>query len=161
MRIINSIPKERIDEVLTFNKYFTHLMGEEYFNSYIVSNTDFDISFALLNENDEIVGVYLLNKSKIDNYVTDSTKFNGLKGAEGVLLCIQEDYRNHGWGNKLKDAPKVKLEKPTPTKSVAPPIKVNIPKLKEKEKPRDKEREREKEIRRQKEKERNKIKMTM
>jgi hypothetical protein len=106
MRIINSIPKERIDEVLTFNKYFTHLMSEEYFNSYIVSNTDFDISFALLNENDEIVGVYLLNKSKIDNYVTDSTKFNGLKGVEGVLLCIQEDYRNHGWGNKLKDAPK-------------------------------------------------------
>ncbi len=106
MELKVGINKERIPEVLKWGKHFVNLMAEWYFTKYIKANTDFDLSIFLHDDNDKIVGAYLLGKNQIDNYIEDPSDFKGLKGIEGVLLYIDEEYRGLGWGSKMKDYPK-------------------------------------------------------
>ena len=68
--------------------------------------SDFEISFMLLDEKENIVGAYTLLKNEIYEEYPNTEKYEGLDGVEGILLFVEEAYRGKGWGNKLKDMPK-------------------------------------------------------
>jgi hypothetical protein len=110
MKIINGITNNQIPLVLNWWSHFSHLMNETDFISYIEYNTNFDKSLLLLDDNDNVVGGYLLGDNQIHRYVSDNSDFIGLQGIEGVLLFIEKDFRGLGWGNKLKDHPKKLME---------------------------------------------------
>ena len=103
MKIVKGIPQEKILDVLEWYIHFNDLMDEEMFKSYIVINTDFNISLMLLDDNEKIVGAYLLGNNQIKGFVKNTSKFDELVGIEGVLLFIEEEYKKLGWGTKLKD----------------------------------------------------------
>jgi hypothetical protein len=52
------------------------------------------------------MGLYLLGDSQLDSLVVNDT-YSNLKGVEGVVLAVSEEIRVQGWGNKLKDYPKM------------------------------------------------------
>jgi hypothetical protein len=102
MEIKQGIPKERINEVLKWSyEFFNKLMNGNEFKWYLKDVTNWDKSILLLNENNEIKGVYLFG----DNQLLHE-RFENLKGIEGVLLAIDKDIRGQGWGDKLKEYPK-------------------------------------------------------
>lgn len=102
MEIKQGIPKEKINEVLKWShQFFNKLMNGNEFKWYLKEVTNWNKSILLLNEDNEIKGVYLFG----DNQLLHE-KFKDLKGIEGVLLAIDADIRNQGWGDKLKDYPK-------------------------------------------------------
>ena len=65
------------------------------------TETNWNNSVRLLDENDNLVGAYLFGDTQLN-----SDEFNGLVGVEGVLLAVDKSIRGQGWGNKLKDYPK-------------------------------------------------------
>jgi hypothetical protein len=106
MQIKKGIPKELIDYVLEFSyPYFNHLMGKYSYEEYLKSVTNWDISAMLVNDNNKILGVYLLGNLQITDMV-EAPKYDNLVGVEGVLLVIDSSLRGLGYGNKLKNYPK-------------------------------------------------------
>ena len=106
MQIKKGIPKELIDYVLEFSyPYFNHLMGKYSYEEYLKSVTNWDISAMLVNDDNKILGVYLLGNLQITDMV-ETPKYENLVGVEGVLLVIESSLRGLGYGNKLKDYPK-------------------------------------------------------
>lgn len=102
MEIKQGIPKERFNEVLKWSyQFFNKLMNGNEFKWYLKEVTNWDESILLLNEDNQIKGVYLFG----DNQLLHE-RFKDLKGIEGVLLAIDDDIRGQGWGDKLKDYPK-------------------------------------------------------
>ena len=102
MEIKQGIPKEKINEVLKWShQFFNKLMNGNEFKWYLTEVTNWDKSILLLNKDNEIKGAYLFG----DNQLLHE-RFKDLKGIEGVLLAIDSDIRNQGWGDKLKDYPK-------------------------------------------------------
>ena len=100
------IPENKQKDIINWaHPYFKHVINKEYFVDILNHETNWDISIMLLNELDEVKGVYLLGNKQIDSIV----KINDyllLKGVEGVLLVVDESIRGKGCGNKLKDYPK-------------------------------------------------------
>jgi hypothetical protein len=82
-------------------------MGEPDFMNYVkfYANVNWGLSVLLLDEKDEIKGVYILGNNQITCMI-DSKKYKKLKGVEGILLCVDESLRGQGFGNTLKDYPK-------------------------------------------------------
>ena len=106
MNIRNGIPKEMRMEAITWAfEYFKHLTPKDYFFGIIQQQTTWDISVILLDDEDKIMGLYLLGNSQLDS-LTLNEKYVKLKGIEGVLLVVDEEIRGQGWGDKLKDYPK-------------------------------------------------------
>jgi hypothetical protein len=106
MNIRNGIPKEMRMEAITWAfEYFKHLTPKDYFFGIIQQQTNWDISVILLDDEDKIMGLYLLGNSQLDS-LTLIEKYVKLKGIEGVLLVVNEEIRGQGWGDKLKDYPK-------------------------------------------------------
>lgn len=106
MQIKKGIPEELRDNVLEFSyPYFNHLMSKYSYEAYLKSVTNWDISAMLVNDDEKMLGVYLLGNHQITDYVTAS-KYDDLVGVEGVLLVIDSSIRGLGYGNKLKDYPK-------------------------------------------------------
>lgn len=108
MEIKVGIPKNRIDEVIEYShQFFNEVMGKASFRYYIenLANVNWNISVLLLNDNDDILGVYILGNHQIKTLVNDK-RFKDLLGIEGVLLCVDKSIRGKGWGSKLKDYPK-------------------------------------------------------
>jgi len=105
MRIVVGLEEKYTDKIVNWSAQFKGLYDKSYF-SFLVYFADSDISCMLLNDQDEIVGVYLLDSCEESNSFFGKEKYNGLIGAEGMLLFIEEEYRGKGWGNKLKDMPK-------------------------------------------------------
>lgn len=106
MYIRHGIPKEmRIEAITWAFEYFKYVTPKDYFFAILKQETNWDISAILLNEEDKIMGLYLLGDKQLDS-LTLNEKFIKLKGVEGVLLAVSEDIRGEGWGNKLKDYPK-------------------------------------------------------
>lgn len=99
-----SIIKEKQDEAILFGyQFFSHLMNLDNFNKYLKSVTDWDKSFYIVDENDIIVGVYLIGNYKLP---IQHEKYDDLVGVEGLLLAVDEDIRGLGFGERLKDMPK-------------------------------------------------------
>jgi hypothetical protein len=106
MQIKKGIPKELIDYVLEFSyPYFNHLMGKYSYEEYLKSVTNWDISAMLVNDDNKILGVYLLGNLQITDMV-EAPKYDNLVGVEGVLLVIDSSLIGLGYGNKLKNYPK-------------------------------------------------------
>ena len=106
MYIRQGIPKEMRMEAITWAfEYFKYVTSKEYFFAILQQETNWDISAILLNDEDKIMGLYLLGNSQLDSLI-ENEKYVELKGVEGVLLAVSEEIRGQGWGNKLKDFPK-------------------------------------------------------
>lgn len=108
MEIIQGIQQNRKEEILKYTyKFFSHVMGEYDFIHYIKFSAavDWDESILLIDLENKIMGVYLLGKHQINSMIT-ANDYIGLKGVEGVLLCVDETLRGQGYGNQLKDYPK-------------------------------------------------------
>jgi GNAT superfamily N-acetyltransferase len=106
MKIVRGIPNKYISEILDWSIHFNHIMDESSFRNYVNFMSDFEISFMLIDEKENIVGVYTLLKNEIYEEFPNTEKYEGLDGVEGILLFVEEAYRGKGWGNKLKDMPK-------------------------------------------------------
>lgn len=106
LRIQVGIPEERQEEVIDWTyPYFQHVTGGEYFYAILRQETNWENSLLLLNEKDEIKGVYLLGDQPVESLVK-TEEYKGLKGVEGVVLAVDSELRGKGWGTKLKDYPK-------------------------------------------------------
>ncbi len=102
--IKTSIPKEKQYEAILFGyQFFNHTMLFNIFNNYLKAETDWEKSFYLVDEEDIIVGVYLIGDH---NLLIKNNKYDTLVGVEGLLLAVDEDIRGFGFGNRLKDMPK-------------------------------------------------------
>jgi GNAT superfamily N-acetyltransferase len=106
MKIVRGIPNKYISKILDWSIHFNHIMDESSFRTYVNFMSDFEISFMLLDEKENIVGAYTLLKNEIYEEYPNTEKYEGLDGVEGILLFVEEAYRGKGWGNKLKDMPK-------------------------------------------------------
>ena len=106
MKIVRGIPNKYISKILDWSIHFNHIMDESSFRTYVNFMSDFEISFMLLDEKENIVGAYTLLKNEIYEEYPNTEKDEGLEGVEGSLLFVEEAYRGKGWGNKLKDMPK-------------------------------------------------------
>ena len=106
MKIVIGIPNKYISEILDWSIHFNHIMDESSFRNYVNFMSEFEISFMLIDEKENIVGVYTLLKNEIYEEFPNTEKYEGLDGVEGILLFVEEAYRGKGWGNKLKDMPK-------------------------------------------------------
>jgi hypothetical protein len=105
MKIIQGVPQNRITEVLDYShQFFEHVMGEYEFKHYIKFSADVNWgeSILLIDSENKIMGVYLLGRHQINTMIT-AKDYIGLKGVEGVLLCVDETLRGQGYGNQLKD----------------------------------------------------------
>lgn len=106
MNIRHGIPKEMRMEAITWAfEYFKYVTSKDYFFAILQQETNWDISAILLDEEDKIMGLYLLGDKQLDS-LTLNEKYIKLKGVEGVVLAVSEEIRGQGWGNKLKDYPK-------------------------------------------------------
>lgn len=104
--ILQSIPKERIDEAILFSyDFFKTLMPFDAFTAYLKAVSNWDISFYILDENDVILGVYFIGNKQISSIIS-APEYDDLVGVEGVLLAVDESIRGFGFGNRLKDLPK-------------------------------------------------------
>jgi len=105
MKLIKGIPQERRKELITWTfQYFKDVTSEYYFHAILEQESNWDISAMLVDENNDIKGVYLLGDSQLSSLVEDE-KYVNLKGVEGVVIAVSEEVRGQGWGNKLKDYP--------------------------------------------------------
>lgn len=101
-----SIPEERLDEVINFSyQFFSETMPLNAFSAYLRGVSNLDISFILVDENDSLMGVYLLGNTQVTEMI-EAPKYEDLIGVEGVLLAVDESIRGFGFGNRLKDIPK-------------------------------------------------------
>lgn len=106
MYIRQGIPEEmRMEAIRWAFEYFKNVTHKNYFFAILQQETNWDISAILLNDEDKIMGLYLLGDSQLDSLI-ENEKYVELKGVEGVLLAVSEEIRGQGWGNKLKDFPK-------------------------------------------------------
>ena len=106
MKIKQGIPEERrLESIKWAFESFKHVTDKDYFFAIIAHLTIWDISAMLVDEEENIMGLYLLGDKQLDSLVRDE-KYLDLKGLEGVLLAVDKSIRGMGWGNKLKDYPK-------------------------------------------------------
>lgn len=94
---------KRHEAMLLGFKSFGHIMKFDSFTKYLLSITDWKKSFYIVDEEDIIVGIYLIGNN---NLPIKNPKYNCLVGVEGILLVVDEDLRGLGFGNRLKDLPK-------------------------------------------------------
>jgi hypothetical protein len=106
LKIEQGIPEERQTEVIDWTyPYFQHVTGAEYFYAILRQEANWEKSLLLLNDKNEIKGVYLLGDQPIESLVK-TQEYKDLKGVEGVVLAVDSELRGKGWGTKLKDYPK-------------------------------------------------------
>ena len=106
LKIQKGIPEERYTEVIDWTfPYFQHVTDGDYFNAILRQEANWENSLLLLNDKDEIKGVYLLGDQPVSSLVK-TDEYKDLKGVEGVVLAVDESLRGKGWGTKLKDYPK-------------------------------------------------------
>jgi len=106
MEIIKGIPQEeRLEAIKWAFERFKYVTIESYFFGIIAQETNWDISAKLVDNNNTIMGLYLLGNKQLSSIVKTYNKYDDLKGVEGVLLAVDSSIRGLGWGNKLKDYP--------------------------------------------------------
>lgn len=105
MKIIQGIPQNKISEVLDYShRYFEHVMDATNFYQYIrhLANVNWDESILLVDDENNIKGVYLFGSNQI-NYMVDAKDYEELSGIEGVLFCVDKSLRGQGYGNQMKE----------------------------------------------------------
>jgi hypothetical protein len=108
MKIIQGIPQNKITNVLDYtHQFFDHVMDATNFYQYMryLANVNWDESILLVDDENNIKGAYIFGSNQI-NYMVDAKDYKGLKGVEGVLLCIDKSLRGQGYGNQMKEYPK-------------------------------------------------------
>jgi hypothetical protein len=106
MKIVTGIPTEkRLDAIKWAFEYFKHVTSKDYFFGIIAQETNWDLSIMLVDDNNELKGLYLFGELQVDSIIK-TIEFKGLKGIEGILLAVDKEIQGQGWGNKLKDYPK-------------------------------------------------------
>jgi hypothetical protein len=108
MKIIQGIPQNKVSEVLDYtHQFFEHVMDATNFYQYMryLANVNWDESILLVDDENNIKGVYILGGNQLNSIVT-AKDYKELNGVEGVLLCVDETLRGQGYGNKMKDYPK-------------------------------------------------------
>lgn len=106
MKIKKGIPKENRLEAITWAyEYFKTVAEKDYFFAIIAQETNWNISAMLVDDNDKLLGLYLLGEQQVDSII-NTNDYKKFKGVEGVLLVVDSTIRGQGWGNKLKDYPK-------------------------------------------------------
>jgi predicted double-glycine peptidase len=104
LRIKKTIPKDRLEEIIEWSfPYFKHVISKKTFENVINHEIDFNLSAMLVDNNDKILGVYIIGRSQLPI----KYGYHKLRGIEGVMLAVDESIRGMGWGNKLKDYPKI------------------------------------------------------
>jgi hypothetical protein len=78
---------------------------------YLMAVVNWDIS-KKLTLNDTIIGCYLLNEDKITDFLEncdslkeDVSKYENLRGIQGVALALSKEFRDKGYGRKLREIP--------------------------------------------------------
>jgi hypothetical protein len=107
MNIKQGIPLNQIQEILDFSfTFFEHVISRQGFDFYIrdLANTNWNQSVLLLDDQDNIKGVYILGNNQLPSEHVQY-KYVGLLGVEGLLLAVDKSVRGQGYGNKLKDYP--------------------------------------------------------
>lgn len=94
---------KRHEVILLGYQSFSHTMTFDSFNNYLLSVTNWSKSFYIIDEEEVIVGIYLIGDNQIP---IKNSKYTNLIGIEGVLLAVDEELRGIGFGNRLKDMPK-------------------------------------------------------
>jgi len=103
MNIIEGIAeKEKLNVIGWSYDYFKHVIDINNFIMIIMSDTNWEKSLKLVDDEDNILGVYLLGDTQLKGY----SLYSKLNGVHGVLLAVDSEIRGLGWGNKLKDYPK-------------------------------------------------------
>lgn len=98
------IPKERINEIVEWSyPYFKHVISRKTFDNVITYEVDLNLSAMVVDMNNKILGVYIIGKGQLASHYG----YTNLNGIEGVMLAVDESIRGMGWGNKLKDYPKM------------------------------------------------------
>lgn len=106
MEIKKGIPQEEIEFVLEWGfNHFKEIIDKKSFKSIVNTHTNWYISAKLVDENNKLMGVYLLGDCQLF-FKNDEISLEGKIGVEGVLLAIDKEIRGQGWGEKLKDYPK-------------------------------------------------------
>lgn len=108
MKIKQGIPhNERQKAIEWAFEYFKDVVDKRYFYAIVAQETNWDLSARLVDDNDKVMGLYLLGDEQISSLVMDKKidKYWPQKGVEGVLLAIDPSIRKQGWGNKLKNYP--------------------------------------------------------
>lgn len=106
MVIKQGIPKNRRFEAIIWAfEHFKDVTEETYFYAIIAQETNWELSVMLVNDKDEMFGLYLFGDKQLDSLV-EVPEYLELKGIEGVLLAVDKSIQGQGWGNKLKDFPK-------------------------------------------------------
>lgn len=106
MKIVKRVYRKHFDQISEWAVYFEHIMDVSTFATYNYYNSNLSISYLLMDDEENVVGAYLLAKNQINHFYKGVEKFENLNGVEGILLFIKEEYRGLGWGEKLKDKPK-------------------------------------------------------
>jgi hypothetical protein len=109
MNIKKGIPVKDINSAIKWSyQFFSDHMDLISFTHHVKHSTNWEISAMLIDDNNAIVGAYLLGDLQLPAMIKNeaSDKYEGLKGVEGVLLVIEPSIRSKGWGNKLKYYPK-------------------------------------------------------
>lgn len=107
MHIKKGIPKDRREEVIAWSfEFFKHVTDEDYFFAIIAQETNWSLSAILVDEDDKLLGAYLLGDLQVDSII-ETEDYKELNGVEGVLLAVDESIRGQGWGTKLKDYPNI------------------------------------------------------
>ncbi len=115
---INEIITPKIEKVsnvdavlqLCIDTFKDH-MDEQSIVSYINETADWNKSVQM-TLNDQVIGCYVLGKRNMFDFIsnceikTDLTKYENLKGVEGIAVIVLPEYQGKGYGNKLKDYPK-------------------------------------------------------
>jgi len=103
MNIVEGIAEnEKLNVIGWSYDYFNHVIDINNFIMIIMSDTNWEKSLKLVDDEDNILGVYLLGDTQLKGY----SLYSKLNGVHGVLLAVDSEIRGLGWGNKLKDYPK-------------------------------------------------------
>ncbi len=106
LEIKQGIPKTERNNAIEWSfEYFREFVDKENYYSLLSSETNWDISAKLVDENNKLMGLYLLGNKQLSSVIGDN-ELDFFKGVEGIMLIVDKSARELGWGNRLKDYPK-------------------------------------------------------
>jgi hypothetical protein len=105
---LSKVPVEKLEEL--FSRVFPQYANE--FKPYVLDRSDLDISVGLVSGGN-LIGAYFLARNSVLEVIKsenltpteDLSQYEKQSGVEGICLLVDSQYRNLGYGSKLKDYP--------------------------------------------------------